>query len=101
MYSTSSIGLQRCHSKKVKNLRRANKKSQENLRSNFYGIGSNFKKKSNLFPKKPNFSRKKCLLSAKISDDLLLVINSDFQIFTLFVPKKLLITTANSLLLPK
>src|SRR6218665_1062570 len=40
-----------------------------------------FGKKSHFSSKKPNFSWKNVFLSAKISDDLFLVIASDFQIF--------------------
>ena len=47
--------------------------------------------KNPTFPlRNPTFPEKNSFLSAKISDDLsslFLVINSDFQIFTLFWPK--------------
>src|SRR6218665_2308852 len=56
-----------------------------------------FHEKAQLYPEKPYFFQKrvffvknfpkKCVLSAKISDDLFSVINSDFHIFTLFCQK--------------
>src|SRR6218665_1130889 len=62
-----------CHSEKMENPRWANKKNQENSRSNFSKIVGNLR----LFPGKcdfsrtiPTFPRKSYLLSAKISDDL-------------------------------
>jgi len=65
-------------------------KNPENPRSNFSPIVGNFQLfpgKILLFPKNPNFSRKNDLSSAKISDDLFLVINSKFQILRLIFSK--------------
>jgi len=51
-------------------------KNPENPRSNFSPIVGNFElfpEKSDFFPKNPNFSRKYDLLSAKNSDDFLVI----------------------------
>src|SRR6218665_2048425 len=68
----SQSSYQRCHSKKIKNPRRATEKAPENPRSNFYAIGLHFGKKSNFSWKKSNFFGKKGLFSTKIkvSEDL-------------------------------
>src|SRR6218665_1593728 len=54
---------QRCHSKKIKNPRRATEKNPENPRSNFYAIGLHFGKKSNFSRRKSNFSPPKFLMT--------------------------------------
>ena len=50
--------LQRCHSRKIKIPRRTTEKNPENLRSNFYAIGSHFGEKSNFSGKSVSSPRK-------------------------------------------
>src|SRR6218665_3884865 len=54
----------------MQNPRWANKKNQENPRSNFYTFPYNFWKKLTFPGKKPTFPEKNSFLSAKNSDDL-------------------------------
>src|SRR6218665_1670023 len=68
---------QRCHSTKIKKPSWANKKKPRKPKVTFLYIWLKFLDKIVLFLKKPNFSRKNSILSAKISDDLFLFFNFD------------------------
>src|SRR6218665_1332091 len=89
-YLTSSVATL----KKIENPRRASEKPQKTPGQ----ICTDFAKKSNFSWKKSNFSGKKWLFFAKISDDLFLVINSDFQIQLVpyFFTKNHLLSTKNT-----
>src|SRR6218665_1382973 len=69
---------QRCHSKKIKNPRRATEKTQKTPGQISMQLAYILGKNPTFPGKNPTFSKENCLFSAKISDYFFLVISSKF-----------------------